>query len=170
MTQEFNETNKDMLVSWLNDAYSMEQALIPVLENHAKDFRDYPDTQRRISQHVEETRRHAELVKRCVEHLGESVSSVKSGFGTLLGQMKSVSTGMFDDELIKNCLSDYAAEHFEIACYKSLIDAAELYGDQEIAQTCQQILHDEEEMARFLDTCIGTVTREVIRLKVRKAA
>jgi ferritin-like metal-binding protein YciE len=28
--------NKNWLIAWLNDAYAMEQSLIPVLENHAK--------------------------------------------------------------------------------------------------------------------------------------
>jgi ferritin-like metal-binding protein YciE len=34
---------KETLIAWLNDAYAMEQALIPVLENHAEDAKDFPD-------------------------------------------------------------------------------------------------------------------------------
>lgn len=26
--------SKDLLVAWLNDAYAMEQGLVPVLQNH----------------------------------------------------------------------------------------------------------------------------------------
>ena len=49
-------TEKDLLVSWLNDAYAMEQALIPVLQNHAKDAEnDMPAAADRLRRHIEET-------------------------------------------------------------------------------------------------------------------
>ena len=43
--------HKELLINWLNDAYSMETALIPILENHAKDAKNYPDIQAR-DQHI----------------------------------------------------------------------------------------------------------------------
>jgi ferritin-like metal-binding protein YciE len=49
----------------------MEQAQIPVLENHAKDAADFPEFRARDERHLEETRRHAELVRGCLERLGE---------------------------------------------------------------------------------------------------
>lgn len=161
-----DNAHKELLVAWLNDAYATEKALVPVMENHIKDFKDYPQAQMRLQQHLEETRRHADMIAGCIDHLGEDVSTMKSGWGSFLGSMKSVSTGMFQDELIKNCLSDYAAECFEIACYKSLISAAQLYGDQEVVQVCQEILQDEENMAQWLDQNIPMVTQEVMRMKV----
>ena len=36
-------TANEQLIAWLNNAYSMEKALIPVLENHAKDAENYPN-------------------------------------------------------------------------------------------------------------------------------
>lgn len=160
-----DEAHKELLVAWLNDAYAMEKALIPVLENHAKDLKEYPDVQAKIQQHIEQTRRHADLVENCVEHLGESVSSVKSGFGSLLGQLKSISTGWAKDELIKNALADCGAEYFEVACYTSLIEAARLYGDEEVAQTCREIQEEDREMAQWLEENIPTITEVVMRQK-----
>lgn len=161
-----DENHKEMLVAWLNDAYAMEKALIPVLENHAKDFKEYPQAQARLQQHADQTRRHADLIEDCVELLGESVSNVKSGLGTLLGAAKSISTGWAKDELIKNALSDYGAECFEIACYKSLIEGARLYGNQAIVQACEDILREEQEMAEWLEQQIPAVTEEVMRQKI----
>ena len=60
--------NNELLVAWLNDAYAMEQALVPVLENHAKDAKDDPTARARIELHAEQTRRHAELVKGRMHH------------------------------------------------------------------------------------------------------
>ena len=155
-------TPKEQLIAWLNDAYSTEKALIPVLENHAKDAKDYPEIQQRDLQHAEETRRQAELVEGCIKQLGGTVSNVKSAIGTVTGTIQSVATGPFRDELIKNCLSDYAAEHFEIASYKALIAAAEHIGENGIVPTLREILREEEEMARWLDERLPMVTREVL--------
>lgn len=153
---------KDHLISWLNDAYSMEQALIPILENHAEDAKDHPELQRRIQRHVEETRRHAELVESCVKRLGEETSTTKNILGSMFGTMQSVATGMFNDELVKNALMDYATENFEIASYNALMIAATELGDQQTADVCREILHDEMNMADFLRNNMPTVVRETL--------
>lgn len=41
----------------------------------------------------------------------------------------------------------YVFEHHEIACYRSLIGAAEELGDAETAELCTEILREEEAMA-----------------------
>jgi ferritin-like metal-binding protein YciE len=160
--------HKELLINWLNDAYSMETALIPILENHAKDAKNYPDIQARDQQHIEETRRHAERVRSCIERLGESPSTLKTGMGSLIGNMQSVMTGAFQDELVKNCLSDFAAENFEIASYKALIAAAQEIGDQETVLACQENLREDEAMAQWLDQHLPIVVQETVRQKVQE--
>ena len=77
---------------------------------------------------------------------------MKSALSALFGQVQSVSTGLFSDELMKNALSDYAAEQFEIACYRSLVVAAEELGDARVAALCRANLQEDEAMARWLET------------------
>jgi ferritin-like metal-binding protein YciE len=153
---------KDLLIAWLNDAYAMENALIPILENHAADAKDHPDVEARIRAHRDETRRHAELVKQCVEQLGSSTSATKTSAGTLFGYMQSVSTGMFSDEPVKNVLTDYATEQFEIACYSALTTAAEQLGEPRVATVCREIIRDEQRMADWLATQLPTIVREAL--------
>ena len=160
--------HKDLLIAWLNDAHGMETSLIPVLENHAKDAANHPEMQARIQQHVEETRHHAELVESCVKRLGESTSALKTGMSKLFGNVQSVATGAFQDELVKNALSDFAAENFEIASYKALIAAAQEFGDQQTVSVCQQILRDEEAMAQWLDQQLPMVVQEIFRQKAQE--
>lgn len=150
---------KDQLTTWLNSAYSMEKSLIQVLENHAKDAKDLPDVRHRDEQHIQETRRHAELVEQCLALLDEKPSTMKSAMGNVMGMVQGASTGMHRDELVKNFLSDFAAEQFEIACYRSLIAAAEELDQPEIARICGEILRDEERMAEWLEERIPEVTR-----------
>jgi ferritin-like metal-binding protein YciE len=156
-------SNKEQLIKWLNSAYSMEQNLTKVLENHAKDAKDFPEIRQRDEQHIEETRRHAERVKQCLAILGEKPSTIKSAMGNIMGAVQGAATGMFRDEIVKNFLSDYAAEHFEIACYRSLIVAAEELGQAEIAQVCREILREEEAMAQWLEERIPSVTRMTLQ-------
>lgn len=159
----------DQLTTWLNDAYSMEQSLAQALENHAKDAEDFPEIQRHLEQHIDETRRHADRVKYCLSLLGETPSTAKSVIGNVSGMLHGASTGMYSDELVKNALADFASENFEIACYRSLIAAAQEVNRPEIADVCREILQDEEAMAEWLETQIPQITQTFLRLEKAKA-
>lgn len=155
--------NKDLLVRWLNDAYAMEHQLLPVLENHAKDAKNNPAAQQRIRQHAEETKRHAERMEACVKRLGSTPSTMKSTLSTLMGSAQAISTGMFRDELVKNALSDYAAEQFEVACYKALISAAQEQGEPDIARACEENMREDEAMAQWLTQQLPGVVHEALQ-------
>lgn len=141
---------RDFFLAWLNDAYAMENGLVPVLANHASDAKDFPLIQARDQEHLEQTRRHAEMVKGCIERRGGDVNSIKSGLGKVTGVVQGLSTGMAHDEVIKNCLSDFAAENFEVASYQALIAAAQDLGDQETATVCRQIMAEDADMANWI--------------------
>lgn len=157
--------HNELYMAWLNDAYGLENSLIPVLENHAKDAKDHPEMQAKIQQHLDQTRVHAQLVQRCIERLGGHTSALKTGLSTMMGNMQSISTGGAEDELVKNGLADFAAENFEIASYKGLIAAAQTLGDQETLSVCQQILRDEEDMAHWLDQHLPMAIKEALQKK-----
>src|SRR5438034_10713830 len=102
-------TEKDLLISWLNDAHGMENALIKVLEHQVKDAQDFPHVQAKLEQHLEQTRRHAEMVKGCIETLGGKTSTIKTGMATLFAQMQAASTGPAKDEMAEYPMAEYAA-------------------------------------------------------------
>lgn len=155
--------SKERYVGWLNDAYSMEQSISKVLENHVNDAKDYPLIQTQLQKHLEQTRDHAEIIKGCIERLGESPSTVKSGMANIAGMMGGISTGMAKDELVKNAIADYAAEHFEIASYTALITAAQDYGDADTVLACESIRQDEQEMAQWMEQQLPIVVQEMLR-------
>ncbi|HEX6290636.1 MAG TPA: ferritin-like domain-containing protein [Herpetosiphonaceae bacterium] len=160
---------REQLVNWLKDAYSMEKALVPVLENHAKDAKNHPQIEARIRQHVDETNRHADLVRGCIERLGGDVSTIKTGLASMFGTLKEVPMAVSSDEIVKNALADYSTEHFEIASYKALIATAQHVGDMETARICQEILRDEEEMQRWLDQQLPMVVQIFLGQQTREA-
>jgi ferritin-like metal-binding protein YciE len=157
--------HKELVIAWLNDAHAMELGIAQVLERHAEEAKDHPHVHTALQRHLEQTRRHAELVKGCVERMGGETSGVKSGMASVMGAVQGMTTKLAKDELIKNTLHDYGTEHFEIACYTSLIAAAENLGDQETARVCREILRDEQAMAEFLFQQIPPTTIEMLQME-----
>src|SRR3954469_4752363 len=115
----------EQIVTWLRDAHAMEQSMESVLQRHIKDAQDFPIMRERLEQHLEETRNHATQIRGCLDSLGGEPSTMKSMAAGWMGAMQGMSTGMFQDELVKNLLGRPGVEHFEIACYTSLLPAAE---------------------------------------------
>jgi ferritin-like metal-binding protein YciE len=157
---------RETLIGWLNDAYAMEMGIIPVLENHVKDADKHPEIQTRLRAHLEQTRRQADQVKMLVERLGGSTSAIKTTMGTIGGFFAGLSTGAAPDELVKNALADYSTEHFEIASYKALIAGAQALGETEVVRVCEQILREEEEMARWLESNLPMVVNMYLGTEV----
>jgi ferritin-like metal-binding protein YciE len=156
-------TGKEMLISWLNDAHGMENGLVKILEHQIKDAQDYPQMKTKLEQHLEQTRRHAQLVQSCVEALGGKTSAAKTVLASLFGQVQALSTGMARDEILKNTLADYAAECYEVACYTSIIEGAKALGEQQTVNVCQQILQEDEEMASWLYKNLPATTQQTLQ-------
>lgn len=162
--------SRDQVVTWLRSAHATEKSVEQNLETHAKGAEGYPELQQRLRTHLEETRQHAAKVEQCLESLGEKTSGGKDMMSNLMGNLKAASEKMYDDELVKNALSDYATEHFEIACYRSLAAGAEHAGLPEIARIAREILRDEEAMAHWLEDKIPAVTNYFLSEAERKSA
>ena len=154
---------RDQLISWLNDAHAMEQGLIPILENHATDLDgELPEAATRIRAHIDETRNHAARIEECLALLGTTPSSVKSTASYVMGTAESVVTAMFNDELIKNVLMDFASEQFEVAAYTALVAAAEELGEMEVARLCEENRREDQLMAAWFERQIPIAVESVL--------
>lgn len=165
-------TQRETLVAWLKDAYAMESALVDTLDNAAKDAsKDGADMMAvKIREHVESTRRHAELLRECIERHGESTPTLKTAVGKITHFFSELGKVAADDKIVKNALQGYAAEHFEIACYRALIAAARHIGDEQTAAVCERILQDEVEMARTLEANLPQITTAYLDRQTRAQA
>jgi ferritin-like metal-binding protein YciE len=150
---------REQIIAWLSDAHAMEQSLTRVLQQHIKDARDAPEMRERLERHLDETRRHAERVRSCLELLGTTPSTMKALAGGAMGMIEGMSTGMFRDERVKNAIADYAMEHFEMGCYSALAAAADDAGFAEIARTCREIFGEEADMADWYEEQIPEIAR-----------
>lgn len=155
--------DQKLIVSWLNDAYALENAIAEALEKQVDVAADHPAVQTGIQHHLDATRGHADTVKSCLEQLGESPSGVKASLASIGGKLQGLTMGAAKDDLVKSALNDYATEHMEIASYKALIVAAEEIGQTSIIQACQAILADEQAMAAWLEEQMPAIVREAVQ-------
>ena len=160
---------KKRVITWLTDAYGMETEGAKTLEQHADAAEGYADVQAKLRQHAKETRQHAEKLKGSLQRLGSQPSAAKEAVGTFMSTARGLATRAAKDTVVKNILADYASEHFEIICYRSLIAAAEEVEDQETARVCREILKEEESMVEFLDEQIAPVTKKFMNKEASDA-
>jgi ferritin-like metal-binding protein YciE len=151
--------SNQQIIAWLRDAYAMEQSLENVLQLQINDSKEVPDVQARLEQHLAQTREHSAKVKAALSGMGETTSALKSAAGNIMGLMQGVSMAVFRDEMLKGIISNYAMEHFEIACYRSLRVAANEAGLTDLAEMCEEILAEETQMAEWLEEQIPDMTR-----------
>jgi len=158
-------TAEDRLMEWLRDAYAAEQQAETMLNGMAQRIENYPELKARIQKHIEETRSQAERVRGCIERRGGSTSAMKSAGAKMLGLGQAVSGFFVDDEVMKGSIASYAFEAMEIASYRILSVAAREVGDQQTAQTCEEICKEEEDMAAWLQKHLPDVTHRYLALE-----
>jgi ferritin-like metal-binding protein YciE len=145
-------------IAWLRDAYAMERALEDTLKKHADDAKEHPEIRNPIEEHRKVTAEHAEKVAALLEQLGEERPALKTAMARFSGLVSGLPTSLVDDTLVKNALAEFTSENFEIACYTSLITAAEDLGLKEVVPILESILSDEQDMADRLIEVIPEIT------------
>lgn len=153
---------KDLLVSWLNDAYAMEESQIEMLERFVKDFEDDPDIVDRLEEHLEESDEQKEQIRAYLENLDSSVSKTKSVLGNIMGAAQGMSTSMRHDTLVHDLLMLHAGEHYEHAAYMSLSIAAQTLGEEEMASTFMSIADEERLMAEWAEQQLSAIIRATL--------
>jgi ferritin-like metal-binding protein YciE len=152
------------LVPWLNDAYAMENALIQLFVDHARDAEtSHPAIHARLTEYLERTRAHVQILSGCIERLGTTPSVIKAGLGSLFGALEAFSMDVLTNEVLMNAIADYAAINYGIATYTALIAAAEEAGDLQTAEACRQILREQREMAEWLEMQIPPAVHEMVQ-------
>jgi ferritin-like metal-binding protein YciE/predicted ester cyclase len=143
-----------ILTNWLRSAYSMEIGLIPVLEKQVTETGDNKDLHDRLYRHLDQTRRHADLIKGCLDRVGEPVKDIKPATPVFRIPSRAEGKGKGDgalSETYQKELIDFANESFEVTSYRVLQNLAEQVGDRDTARVVEQILRDETDMASWLD-------------------
>lgn len=154
------DENKERLVRYLNDAWSVENALVSALDKQAKKCED-PELEQMYSQHARMTETQRERLATRLADLGEKPSSGKGMFTTLMATIADMLHTPHDefDEQAQVLMKTYAIEHLECAMYRSLESFAEAIGDQRTVELAREIMAEEESTAKKLWPQIGIVSK-----------
>ncbi|MEO8354139.1 MAG: DUF892 family protein [Chthoniobacteraceae bacterium] len=150
-------TKRGQFIQWLGDAHAMEVGMVSTLEKHIADAKGLPKVRAALTKHLGETKRHATAMKKALASLGGSRPVIKEGISKVANLAAGLLTSAASDTIVKNAIADFAAEHFEIACYNSLIFTATALGEKDIAATCKAILKEEMAMAAALESQLKAV-------------
>jgi ferritin-like metal-binding protein YciE len=148
---------------WLRDAHAMEKQAESMLEKMAERLEHYPELRARLLQHLEETRHQQRLLEDVIERNGISHSTLKDAMSKLIAFGQAMGGMMTPDEVVKGAIAGYVFEHFEVACYTSLITAAEQAGDHAGAEVFRTILKEEQAMADWARDHLPQVTQQFLQ-------
>lgn len=146
-----DEKLRDKLITYIEDAYGMENQIVETLEKQVKETQKFPDIQARIQQHLDATREHRTRMEERLAFYNKKPSAVKGAITNMMGNMIGAIGSTREDTLAKNARDDYVTEHLEIAAYELLIATAQAFGDQDTIRACEANLRDEVMMANWLE-------------------
>jgi ferritin-like metal-binding protein YciE len=140
----------------------MEQQAEQMLKAQASRIEHYPKIKARIEQHLQETLGQQKLLAGCIERLGGKPSAMKDVMGKVMAFGQAAGGALNSDEIVKGAIAGYVFENLEIATYTALIAAAQIAGDQETVRVCEEILPQEEAMARWILENLPELTEEFL--------
>jgi ferritin-like metal-binding protein YciE len=177
-------TEDAKLVQYLNEAYGLEARLETSLEAHIATSPQGAH-KKRLKQHLSETKRHGNEVKKRVKQLGGVAATVDApGPAPVSGAAQAMLSGAQkaaalaqgplhalrgtgeEEKQLKNAKTEYASEAEEIATYAAIETLAGVLGDKETQQLARSIRRDEERMRGYLEKAIPRLTKAVAKAEI----
>lgn len=147
-------TLEEKMVHELGDIYDAEHQFLELMQE-ALPKANSDTVKMLLQQHIAETEQQISTLKQVFEALGKKAKRVscQGASGIVAENQKTLK------QVSKNpALADLAiaggsskVEHYEIACYRSLITGAQQMGQNHIAQLLQQNLQQEEQTAQKIE-------------------
>jgi ferritin-like metal-binding protein YciE len=154
--------NHQKYLEWLNNAYAMELDIVENLESQVDDFESESEVQEWIKTHIETSKKHAEMVKNCIERNGGDISKAKLLLGQIKGKLMGMTMDPMKDKMLLNLIANNGVENTEIATYEALTKAAESMDDTESMATFSNIISDEKRMAAEIMRMLPLIAQRLI--------
>jgi ferritin-like metal-binding protein YciE len=141
---------KEQLIKHIDEAHALEQNVLRMLDGMISTTDD-PEILDALEYHKMQTQKHADRMAERLEAHGVTPSAVKQ-IGGVLGALAKMPLDFVRGEKAgRNARDAYATEHLEIASYELLRRIAEKAGDEETALAAQQIIAEEQAMAKLIE-------------------
>lgn len=152
----------DLIAAWLRDARAMEKALAQYTEKAAEDFEDYPEIQESLKSFSDRSQQTQAEMDTSLDDLGGDTSESKDLIGKLIGYVTGAGSSIFKDDKIKDLLVIHGLLHFAHASYTSLAHGAKTIGNQTLADLCNRLAEEREEMAGWISEKIPEITDDAL--------
>jgi ferritin-like metal-binding protein YciE len=162
-TLKASETAVNIYITGLRHQHAVENEAIALLERQVGRLENYPEMQERMQQHIGETHEQARRLDALLDALGSTASSVMDTALGFRGDMAAPGDAATQDEVIKNCLANFAFENYEIAGYKALLALAEHTGHAAAMRLLATSLREEQAMARWIDDHLAQTALTFVR-------
>jgi ferritin-like metal-binding protein YciE len=162
-----NDTVQSIFITGVKNAHALEKEARQIMERQIERVTNYPEMERMLRQHLDETNRHEERIDQILHELGEDRSLLKDWATQLMGNMAAVAHVPMADEILKNTFANNAFENFEVAAYKSLITMAEAAGQSRFVPALRQNLEEDQRMAQWIADNVETITRKYLEREAR---
>lgn len=153
----------ERLMEWLRDAHAMEEQSEQMLESTCDRLENYPELRERLDAHRAVSRRHADIVRQCIERRGGSRSTVKDTAAKLMAFAQGASGLFVGDEVVKAMLATSTFEQMKISSYEILKAAARAAGDSETQRACEESLREEQQMADWIEDNLEPITQTYLQ-------
>ena len=172
-------TRDEKLIELLNEAYGKECQLEVVLGAHLE-VTSRADYEKRLRQHLKETKSHATKVSRRIKQLGgtaetislpgpEGASKAAQNVKGIVGKAKAAAQGPLhlargsgeQAKMLHNARTEYREEAEEIATYTVIDALATSVGDTQTAKLARDIRAEEERMAKFIGELLPQLATDV---------
>jgi ferritin-like metal-binding protein YciE len=141
---------KAQLIKHIDEAHAMEQNVLRMLDEMISTTDD-PGILDALEHHKLQTQNHADRMAQRLEAHDTAPSTVKQ-FGGVLGALAKLPLDFVRGEKAgRNARDAYATEHLEIASYEFLRRIAQKAGDTETAEVVQEIIAEEQAMAKLIE-------------------
>ena len=175
MADEDKGVGKAKLIQYLGEAHNKEKELEQALQAHIGEAQR-PAYQKRLKDHLKETKQHSKQLERRVKKLGGTPLVAQAAKVANRVTTAAVATGKgaahavrgtgAAEKQLKNAKTDFWNEHEEIATYTAIETLATELGDTETAKLAKSIRREEERMASFLEKQIPVLTKDVVKEEI----
>src|SRR6266511_1502758 len=141
---------KEQLIKHIDEAHALEQNVLRMLDGMISTTDD-PEILDALEYHKVQTQNHSDRMAQRLEAHGTEPSMVKQVGGVLGALAKMPLDFVRGEKSGRNARDAYATEHLEIASYELLRRVAEKAGDEQTALAAQEIIAEEQAMAKLIE-------------------
>jgi ferritin-like metal-binding protein YciE len=166
-TEKQAKTLHDLLEEALKDIYSAEMQLAEALPLMAKACYN-EDLQDAFTNHLQQTKRHAERLEKVFNRLSIDKSEVEpcKAMEGLIAEAKKI-IEEFEESPVRDSALIIAAqkvEHYEIASYGSICELCDVLGHQKTGELLGRTLNEEEETDELLTDIAQEINDEAYEM------